>query len=86
MAVLERLPVAQVTATLASTGCAIRIFTTIQLAGSDPILLASTGLALLLNGSLLLQILYYGINYENKSLVGVLTADYATTTTTAKNE
>jgi len=77
-----------ITASLATLGCGIRIFTTIQLAGADPLLLASTTLALVLNGSLLLQILYYGIRLEEKSLLAVMTADYvatATTTTTSSS-
>jgi mannose-P-dolichol utilization defect protein 1 len=64
------------TAGLALAGCTIRLFTTVQLADSDPLLLRSFGLALVLNGALLSQILYYGIRYEGKSLGQVLTADY----------
>jgi len=67
-----------ITASLATVGCTIRLFTTTQLANSDPLLLGSFGLAFLLNGSLLLQILYYGVRYEGKSLTAVLTADYNT--------
>lgn len=66
------------TAGLATAGCTIRLFTTVQLADSDPLLLGSFGLAFLLNGSLLLQILYYGTQYQGKSLSQILTADYNT--------
>jgi len=71
-----------ITASLATVGCTIRLFTTYQLAGSDPLLLGSYGLAFVLNASLLLQILYYGIRVEGNSLMTVLTADVASTTTT----
>jgi mannose-P-dolichol utilization defect protein 1 len=63
------------TAGLAASGCAIRLFTITQLADSDPILLGSFGLALVLNTLLLLQILWYGVMVEGLSLIAVLTAD-----------
>jgi len=68
-----------ITALLASLGCSIRIFTTYQLAGSDPLLLGSYGLALLINGSLLAQILYYGVRVEGKTFLTVMSADMGTT-------
>lgn len=67
------------TAGLASTGCFIRIFTTIQLAGSDPTLLASYGLAFLVNSVLLAQILFYGVVVEEKGICSVLMADFRPT-------
>ena len=63
------------TAALASTGCLIRVFTVTQLADSDPILLFSFGLALVLNTLLLLQIIYYGVFKEGLSLGAVFAAD-----------
>lgn len=72
-----------ITASLATVGTLIRLFTTVQLANSDPLLLGSYGLAFVLNGSLLLQILYNGIRYEGKSLQAVLTADYAMNSNTS---
>lgn len=68
-----------ITALLASLGCSIRIFTTYQLAGSDPLLLGSYGLALLINGNLLAQILYYGVRVEGKTFLTVMSADMGTT-------
>jgi len=64
-----------VTAGLASAGCAIRLFTTVQLAGSDPLLLGTYGVAFLLNSSLLGQIIWYGVKVEGRGLASVLTAD-----------
>lgn len=63
------------TASLASVGCAIRLFTIVQLADSDPILLGSNGLALVLNNCMLLQILWYGIMVEGLTLKAVFVAD-----------
>ena len=57
-----------VTASLASAGCTIRLFTTFQLANGDPLLLVNYGVALVLNISLLLQILYYATQNEGKTL------------------
>ena len=70
-----------VTAGLAATGCLIRVFTTVQLAGSDSLLLASFSLAWVLNVSVLLQILYYGIIVEKRTLDEVLSSDWQTTRT-----
>lgn len=64
-----------ITAALASVGCSIRLFTTYQLADSDPLLLGSFGLALLINVSLLAQIIYYGVFIEENNLLSVFTAD-----------
>ena len=65
------------TASLASIGCFIRIFTTIQLADSDPILLGTFGMAFIVNTSLAAQILYYGIVSEKRDLKTLLTADFS---------
>jgi mannose-P-dolichol utilization defect protein 1 len=64
-----------VTAGLASTGCAIRMYTTIALADSDPILLGTFSAAFLLNSALLGQILYYGMVVEGLSPIAVFMAD-----------
>jgi mannose-P-dolichol utilization defect protein 1 len=63
------------TAGLAATGCAIRLFTIQQLTDSDPILMTTFGIALVLNAALLAQILYYGMVVEGLSLRAVLGAD-----------
>jgi mannose-P-dolichol utilization defect protein 1 len=70
-----------ITAGLASTGCLIRLFTTVQLADSDPLLLGSYGLALLVNSALLAQILYYGVAVEGKGVLSVLISDLGPTDT-----
>lgn len=64
-----------ITASLASAGCAVRIFTTVQLANGDPLILLNYGVALLLNMSVLFQIVYFGVTKEEKSLVQVFLAD-----------
>ena len=66
------------TAGLASGGCAIRIFTTITLNGSDPILMLSFFSGLLTNVTLLLQILYYGVMVERLTVLQVLLSDVVT--------
>ena len=74
-----------ITALLASVGCTIRVFTTYQLTEADPVLLFSYGTAFLLNTALFVQILYYGVRFEQKSIRTVLTADYNTNTSTNTN-
>jgi hypothetical protein len=71
-----------VTACVAATGCVIGFFTITQLTHSDPILLASFGVALVLNAALLAQILYYGIVVEGLSLSEVFVADLGNTNKT----
>lgn len=66
------------TAGLAATGCLVRVFTTIQLADSDSMLLASFSLAFVLNSALFCQIVYLGTQVEGRSLRNVLTADVGT--------
>lgn len=68
-----------VTASLASAGCAIRLFTTVQLANGDPLLLLNYGVALALNLSLLLQIIYYATQKEGKTLSQLYLADVKST-------
>ena len=64
-----------VTAALASVGTAIRIYTTIALNDSDPVLLGTFTVAFLLNSALLSQILYYGVVVEGLSPLAVFMAD-----------
>lgn len=64
-----------ITASLASVGCGIRLFTTVELASGDPLLLLNYGVALLLNVSVLAQVVYYGTQYEGRSLVSLFLAD-----------
>lgn len=66
------------TAGLAVLGCAIRLFTITTLNGSDPVLLANSGLALLVNAALLCQIIYYGVAVEGLAIWQVLAADVVT--------
>jgi len=67
-----------ITAALACAGCSIRLFTTRQLAGGDPLLLAGFGLGLVLNGTLLGQILYYGAVVQERPLGALLSSDFRT--------
>jgi mannose-P-dolichol utilization defect protein 1 len=64
-----------ITASLASVGCTIRLFTTFELANGDPLLLVNYGVALALNLSLLLQIMYYATQKEGKTLTQLYLAD-----------
>jgi len=64
-----------VTAGLASAGTAIRIYTTIALNNSDPVLLGTFAAAFLLNSALLSQIMYYGVYVEGLSPLAVFMAD-----------
>lgn len=64
-----------ITASLASIGCAVRIWTVQELAHSDPILLFSFGIAWALNTALLLQIVYYGVCVEGLTVAQVFAAD-----------
>jgi mannose-P-dolichol utilization defect protein 1 len=66
-----------ITASLASVGCTIRLFTTFELANGDPLLLVNYGVALALNLSLLLQIIYYA-QKEGKTLSQLYLADVKT--------
>ncbi len=66
------------TAGLALAGCGIRIFTTITLNGSDPVLMMTFLVAILTNAALLVQILYYGVAVEGLSFWQVLVADVVT--------
>jgi hypothetical protein len=63
------------TCILAGVGCFIRLFTTIILNNSDPILLLTFISAMTVNFALLLQIIYYGIQIEGLTLKQVFTAD-----------
>lgn len=50
-----------------------------ELADGDLLILLNYGVALLLNTSLLLQIVYFGMTKEGKSLTQVFLADVKTT-------
>lgn len=63
------------TASLASIGCTVRLFTTIELTSGDPLLLINYAVAMALNLSLLLQIIYYGTQKEGKTLSQLYLAD-----------
>jgi len=64
------------TAALACAGCTIRLFTTVELAGSDPLLLAGFGFGLALNAALLAQIIWFGAVVGQRPLRVVLSADF----------
>lgn len=64
-----------ITALLATLGCLVRLFTTVQLNDADGLLIATFGSALLVNASLFCQICYLGTQIEGRTLVDVLTAD-----------
>lgn len=72
-----------VTAALAATGCAIRMYTITELADSDGVLLFSFGVAFVLNTALMLQIVYYGMAVEGLSFLAVFAADVVTTSSPA---
>ena len=65
-----------VTSALACSGCLIRLFTTTQLAGSDPLLLGGFLAGLSLNGILLGQVVYYGSVKTGRPLLAVLASDF----------
>ena len=48
------------TAGLACAGCTVRLYTTVRLAASDPILLAGFSASFTCNFTLLVQVLWYG--------------------------
>ena len=64
-----------ITASLTTLGCILRIFTTVQLANSDTLILLNYGVALLLNLSVLAQIVYFGTQKEEKTLTDLFLAD-----------
>lgn len=64
-----------VTAALGSGGCSIRLFTTLQLAGGDTLMMLNYGVALLLNLSVLMQVVYFGVREEKQSLTSLFLAD-----------
>eukprot|EP00808_Paulinella_micropora_P004153 g15774.t1 len=63
------------TASLLTVGNLVRAWTTIKLAGGDPLLLVGFGLGFLFNGFLLAQILYYSLHVEKQSLSKIYMAD-----------
>lgn len=72
-----------VTASLACAGCTIRLFTTVELADSDPLLLAGFGCGLALNAALLAQIVWFGAVVGQRPLLAVLSADFVDAAATA---
>lgn len=67
-----------ITAGLATAGCLIRIFTTVTLNDSDPVLMITFLSAALVNGALLGQVLYYGMTAEGLTVMQILLSDVAT--------
>jgi hypothetical protein len=67
-----------ITCILAGVGCFIRIFTTVILNNSDLILLLTYSMSLITNLTLVIQILYYGIQIEKLTFKQVFTADIRT--------
>ena len=59
------------TASLASAGCLVRMFTTVTLNHSDPVLMISFLSAFIVNIALLIQILYYGIRVEGLNFLQI---------------
>ena len=66
------------TAGLAVLGSSVRIFTTLELAGGDRLLLAGFAASVAANGALLLQVVFYGTCREGHSLAQVFGADFKT--------
>jgi len=64
-----------ITALVACAICGTRIYTTIELANGDPLLLLNYGVLFLLNVGLLAQVLYYGTQVEGKALASLFLAD-----------
>lgn len=64
-----------VTAALGSGGCTIRLFTTMTLAGGDPLMMLNYGVALLLNLSVLSQVVYFGTKKDKRGLIDLFLAD-----------
>lgn len=67
-----------VTLSLAVWGCIVRLFTTSVLASGDPYVLFTFGLAFVVDASLLIQILYYGTQYEKKTILAIMVSDVKT--------
>lgn len=55
--------------------CGTRLYTTMELANGDPLLLLNYGVLFLLNLGLLAQVLYYGTAVEGKELTSLFLAD-----------
>ena len=64
-----------ITALVACAICGTRIYTTIELANGDPLLLLNYGVLFLLNVGLLSQVIYYGTKFEGKTLSSLFLAD-----------
>ncbi|KAL7524354.1 hypothetical protein ACHAXR_000542, partial [Thalassiosira sp. AJA248-18] len=70
-----------ITASLASVGCTVRLFTTMELANGDPLILLNYSVALVLNLSVLMQVIYFGTRKEGKSLMTLFLADVKSSNT-----
>lgn len=64
-----------ITALVACAICGTRIYTTIELANGDPLLLLNYGVLFFLNVGLLAQVIYYGTQFEGKKLSSLFLAD-----------
>jgi mannose-P-dolichol utilization defect protein 1 len=64
-----------ITALVALLICGTRIYTTIELANGDPLLLLNYGVLFLLNVGLLAQVLYYGTQVEGRELASLFLDD-----------
>ncbi len=64
-----------ITALVAMAICGTRLYTTMELANGDPLLLLNYGVLFLLNLGLLAQVLYYGTAVEGKELTSLFLAD-----------
>ena len=64
-----------ITALVAIAICGTRLYTTMELANGDPLLLLNYGVLFLLNLGLLAQVLYYGTAVEGKELTSLFLAD-----------
>lgn len=64
------------TAALACGGCTVRLFTTVRLSSSDPLLLAGFGSAVALNSTLLAQVLWYSAIIEKRPWASLLSRDF----------
>ena len=64
------------TAAIACGGCTLRLFTTVRLSSSDPLLLINFGSSLVLNCTLLAQLLWYSIVVEKRPWSSLIFRDF----------
>ena len=65
-----------VTASLALAGSAVKVFTTLELANGDPLLLVSFSSGMALNAALLGQALWFGVVQDDKNLREIFSEDF----------